>query len=546
MGRPRYPLFGSLVAVLGSCTVVILLSAWGSVASQSRFSDFLMQLAEACAGASAADPVCAIVEGLRRPVLEQGASMLMLQFLCMALLLVGMGLIAHHGYRLLVGRMDDAMALPGERTTETDIAPGCDEFDRVRSRLATLQARAAGLEAESAWHRRAGEEQGRRTAAAVRVGHEVARLINDSEFSEGGLVTALGVLGTASEASAVGLLLEPRVCRTLGLAERIASPVVPRMVSQLPPDHPPRPVVGRLVAGPGNAQTLMVPLTSGDVGVGTLLLEFGPEARVDETRIRLAETVARILALAIVSLSDGAENRRLALLEERSAIAAELHDSLAQSLGFMRIQLARLQRALYDQRLAAESEPGRIAGEIRQGLTAAYGEVRELISTFRARMDDRGLVEAIQHAIDTLGAQTGIVVTLTHDLGRCRLEVNEEFHVLQMIRESLSNIGRHSDASSAWVDMRYGPGHEFVVLIDDDGRGFGQVPAHLRPADPGSESADAGRMDPGHHGLSIMSERIASLGGTLEVAARPGGGTRVRLAFPPKRLPTEPDHGAPP
>ncbi|MBU3693514.1 MAG: histidine kinase [Rhodocyclaceae bacterium] len=542
--RARYPLFVALAGVLGGCAVAVLLSAWGSAALQNRFADFVAQLAEACAGAPDGAQVCPVVGAFQRTVLEQGASMLMLQFLCMGLLLVGIGSLGFHGYRLLVRRMDDAVKLPGGSDLEIDA--GRDEFDHVRARLATLHARAAGLEAESAWHRRASEAQARRAATVVRAGHEVARLINDSELSEGGLASALGVLAAASEARAVGLVLEPGVCRTLGLASTIAVPLAPMLAEQLPADHPPRPVVGRLLAGPDEVQTLLVPLTSGDIGVGTLLLEFAPEARLDDTRIRLAETVARILSLAIVSLSDSAENRRVALLEERSAIAAELHDSLAQSLGFMRIQLARLQRALHEQGRAADDEPGRIAAELRQGLAAAYGEVRELISTFRARLDGGGLLEAVQQALVALRTQTGITVSFDHALGRCRLEVNEEFHILQLIREALSNIGRHSCASAAWVDMRYGPGHEFVVVIDDDGRGLAAASSPADPADGMADRADGARADGGHHGLSIMRERIASLGGALEVIARPGGGTRVRLAFPPKRLPTEPDQGARP
>jgi two-component system nitrate/nitrite sensor histidine kinase NarX len=190
----------------------------------------------------------------------------------------------------------------------------------------------------------------------------------------------------------------------------------------------------------------------------------------------------------------------------------------------MRIQLSRLQRTLGSHSLANEGgdDPARIAAELKEGVDAAYGEVRELISTFRARMDGGGLIEAVSRAVEGFGAQTGIATTLTHDLGRCRLDVNEDFHILQVIRESLANVSRHSGARLAAVDLRYGPGHEFSVTVDDDGSGF-----------------SGGATDAGHYGLSIMRERTASLGGTLEVVARATGGTRVRLAFQPKRLPSE-------
>jgi len=521
----------ALAGVVGGCIAAALLSGWGSLAIHIEFNGYVDRLLDACLAAQESNAACQIAGAMRREFLERSAAMLMLQLLCVLLILVGLGLIAARGYHLLVRRMGAAVALTGQPVAPGEVAG--DEFERIRSRLATLHARAAGLEAETAWHRRVGEAQNQRQTTVTQVSHEVARLISDSELSAGSLRSALAVLGGACSARTVALALDARVSRTLGFAESIATHHQPLIAAQLPAEHPPREVSGRLVAGPGEFQTLLVPLCSGGVGVGTLIAEFEGTVRVDDAKVRLAETVARVAALALVGLSDSTESRRLALLEERSAIAAELHDSLAQSLGFMRIQLSRLQRQLDGQSPQPVSddagEAARIAAELKEGVNAAYGEVRELISTFRVKMDDGGLIEAVGRAIDGFGTQTGIATTLTHELGRCRLDVNEEFHILQVIRESLANVSRHSGAQLATVDLRYGPGHEFTVTVDDDGAGF---------------SGNA--TDTGHYGLSIMRERTASLGGTLEVVKRPTGGTRVRLAFQPKRLPSESEDTANP
>ncbi len=519
----------ALAGVVGGCAAAALLSGWGSIAIHVEFTGYVDRLLAVCLADQDNSAACQIAGSMRREFLERSAAMLMLQLLCVVLLLVGLGLIVARGYHLLVRRMGTALALSGPPGKAAETAG--DEFERVRSRLATLHARAAGLEAETAWHRRMGEAQNLRKTAATQVSHEVARLISDSELSAGGLRGALGVLGSACGARTVALVLDARVGRTLGFGESIATHHPPLIATQLPAEHPPREVSGRLVAGPGDFQTLLVPLCSSGVGVGTLVAEFAGTVRVDDAKVRLAETVARMVALALVGLSDSAESRRLALLEERSAIAAELHDSLAQSLGFMRIQLSRLQRNLDGQPPSSDGadDAVRIAAELREGVNAAYGEVRELISTFRARMDDGGLIEAVNRALEGFGTQAGIATRLEHDLGCCRLDVNEEFHILQVIRESLANISRHSGASLAAVELRYGPGHEFTVTVDDDGSGF-----------------KSGSTDAGHYGLSIMRERTASLGGTLEVVGRPSGGTRIRLAFQPKRLPSESEDTASP
>lgn len=512
----------ALAGIAGGCVAAAVLSGWGSLAIHVEFTDYVDRLLAVCLAKQDGGGACRIAGAMRREFLERSSAMLMLQLLSVLMLLVGLALIVTRGYHLLVQRMGAALTLTGQPGVAME--PSGDEFERVRARLATLHARSAGLEAEAAWHRRVGEAQSERQATVTQVSHEVARLIGDAELSAGSLRSALGVLGVACGARTVALMLDARVSRTLGFGECIATRHQPLIAAQLPAEHPPREVSGRLVAGPGEFQTLLVPLCSGGVGIGTLVAEFAGAVRVDDARVRLAETVARMVALALVGLSDSTESRRLALLEERSAIAAELHDSLAQSLGFMRIQLSRLQRKLDGLTPTSDGadDAARIAAELKEGVNAAYGEVRELISTFRARMDDGGLVEAVSRAIESFGTQTGIATTLGHDLGRCRLDVNEEFHVLQVIRESLANVSRHSGARRATVDLRYGPGHAFAVTVDDDGSGF-----------------KSSATDTGHYGLSIMRERTASLGGTLEVVARPTGGTRVSLAFRPKRLPSE-------
>lgn len=514
--RARRPLYRGLLAITAGCAIATLLALAGSLAMQDQLATLLAELAGSC-GQGGGGPACEALPGLQRDLLERAWAMLLLQALCALLVLVGLATLASQGYRVLVSRLESALrrAAPPDTATPSQ----GDEFERVATALATLGARHAGLEAEVAWQKRIGEEQVRRRTLSLQTAQEIADLFARTEASEWSLLEAMGMVEQALGAVTVAIALEPGSRQALESDAQIYTRQAPSFTAI---SSDPGGMLARLVPSPaaGGGPSLVVGMQCRGRAVGTLLVELQAGAQPDETQMRLAELFARIGAIAIAGLSDSAEERRGALLEERSAIAAELHDSLAQSLAFMKIQVARLQRSLDDGEPAAES--ARIAGELRTGLSTAYGEVRELIAAFRTRMSDAGLIASIEEAIEAVEAQSGIDVDLQHELGRCRLEINEQFHVLQVVRESLSNVARHSGATQARVSLRYGPSHQMEVAIEDDGKGM------KTPSDTNS-----------HYGLSIMQERAALLGGTLSLQARHGGGTRVELLFAPKRLPTE-------
>jgi two-component system nitrate/nitrite sensor histidine kinase NarX len=177
----------------------------------------------------------------------------------------------------------------------------------------------------------------------------------------------------------------------------------------------------------------------------------------------------------------------------------------------MKIQVARLQSK------GMEGSQGEVVQELREGLDNAYRELRELLTTFRVHMDLRGLGYAIQATIDEFCQRSQLEISFDNRLVNCRLTVNEEFHILHVVREALSNIVRHSGAKNVSILMLLKPTGEVELTIDDDGVGF----------TPASSTYD-------HHGQAIMKERAQTLGGEVEVMARRYGGTRVCLSFMPK------------
>jgi two-component system nitrate/nitrite sensor histidine kinase NarX len=209
------------------------------------------------------------------------------------------------------------------------------------------------------------------------------------------------------------------------------------------------------------------------------------------------------------------ESRRVALLEERAVIARELHDSLAQSLSYLKFQISRLQTNFGANLIEFGADT--IVADMRDGLDNAYRELRELLTTFRVQMDVRGLDHVLEQAIGEFSQRSSLNITLDNRLQECRLSVNEEFHILHVVREALSNIVRHSGAKKVTIALVLQSTGDVIVTVDDDGKGV-----------------TFDKSKPHHYGLVIMTERACCLGGTIEILPRRRGGTRVRLLFHPK------------
>lgn len=258
-------------------------------------------------------------------------------------------------------------------------------------------------------------------------------------------------------------------------------------------------------------QTLSVPVQELGEHYGVLLLE-APGIGLDDTaQVQLLETVARHIAATLRATRQEVSKRRLALLEERNVIARELHDSLAQQLSYLKIQVSRLQSALPEGQPAAVGE---ILGELREGLSSAYRELRELLTTFRITMAEDGLQPALERALREFGTRGNLVTVLDDRLDNHPLTPHQEIHVLQIVREALSNIVHHAHARTARVTLAHSAGR-VRIAIEDDGVGLSDNPERER-----------------HYGLTIMRERTRSLHGELHLERAAHGGTRVALDFP--------------
>ncbi|OIQ94627.1 nitrate/nitrite sensor protein NarX [mine drainage metagenome] len=262
------------------------------------------------------------------------------------------------------------------------------------------------------------------------------------------------------------------------------------------------------------AHTVSVPLTDGGRNYGVMPLQLPPGRELAPWQLQLLEAVGRHIGAALAMSQRNEERHRLALFEERSVIARELHDSLAQSLTYLKIQVTRLQALLGKSAPAAQT--GEVVGELKSGLNNAYRQLRELLTTFRLRIDGHGLNAALEETVREFTRHGNFAIRLDNRLLGIELASNEEIHVLQVIREALANVLHHARAASAEVSLERLENNRVRVRVDDDGAGIaeGQSPLH-------------------HFGLKIMHDRAHSLHGELTVERRETGGTRVELAFDP-------------
>jgi two-component system nitrate/nitrite sensor histidine kinase NarX len=249
---------------------------------------------------------------------------------------------------------------------------------------------------------------------------------------------------------------------------------------------------------------------------GVLVVRTDTGHPLAEWQQQLLSTVADQLAIALSLKSEAEQSRRLALMQERTVIARELHDSLAQALSYLKIQVSRLNKAISTDDKASMQD---VSAELKHGLDAAYRQLRELLTTFRLKVDGGGLQQALQLTATQLSEQSGMQFVLDYQLTNTPLQPQEEIHLLQIVREASQNAVHHSQGSEVNIRLLQQPGQAIELAIEDNGVGIAQHAEKLN-----------------HYGLAIMQERSKQLGGAIQIRRREQGGTGVYFSFTPEYL----------
>jgi two-component system nitrate/nitrite sensor histidine kinase NarX len=266
-----------------------------------------------------------------------------------------------------------------------------------------------------------------------------------------------------------------------------------------------------------NIEMLAIPLQHRGKTLGVYNLFVRRENHKEmEGEHELLVSIGQHLGMAIEKASVEDDARLVSIIKERTRMAHELHDSLAQTLASLRYKIRLFDETMNvgDESVIWEELEG-----LENGIDDAYLELRSLITHFRAPVDGKGVVRSVERVIERFRRDTKMDVFFYHNWELGELARDMELEVVRIVQEALANIRKHSQAETVRVLMRSSPEGDCSVLIEDDGIGITEE-SH-QPDEAAGE----------HIGLSIMQERAERLNGELHFESEQDEGTLVQLSF---------------
>ena len=476
-----------------------------------------------------------LVTAIERQLSRLTAVLNLFQFVMMVLAIAGAIMMLYIGYLYVINPLDN-LQQGLQRIQRGDFAARIDpvtddEFGHVargfNGMAHELQTLYTGLEAQVQAKTRDIEAQRARLQTLYEISGFTARASTVGELSQGFaqrvrvIMNADGVaLRWSDEASQRYLLLAsdclpaiiqdeerslvPGSCYCGNLQREPHPRVIPIVDSG---DRPPSPCVR---AGYETMISVPVLLQQRTLGEINLFYRSAAQPRADE--MELLEALGSHLANGLESLRAAALEREAAVGEERALLARELHDSIAQSLAFLKIQVQLLRSA--EQR----GQPADVAlalDELDTGLRESINDVRELLMHFRTRTNTQDFETALQETIQKFRHQTNLATHLSVEGDGLPLPADVQVQVLHIVQEALSNARKHARARRVDLSVRKDP--YWCIEIADDGVGF---------------DANATDRSSTHVGLKIMRERAQRIGAQVSLQSDPGKGTRVLLQLP--------------
>lgn len=257
-------------------------------------------------------------------------------------------------------------------------------------------------------------------------------------------------------------------------------------------------------------QTLQWDLSDNMHRYGVIIGEIEQKKPFSDEKNRLVLMLAKQISGMLTMEQQIEQQQQLLIMDERAAIARELHDSIAQSLSCLKMQISYLQ-------MQPEPLPEttlHLLNEMRTEINTAYSQLRELLTTFRLKLTESGLLPSLKSTLGEFSGRIGFNIQLNYEIPAKSISPHQSIHIIQIIREALSNILKHANATWAKVSLSQNRG-TVTVTIDDNGNGIDDNPNKLN-----------------HYGLIIMRERALSLNGECYITQRAEGGTEVKVTFP--------------
>ena len=256
-----------------------------------------------------------------------------------------------------------------------------------------------------------------------------------------------------------------------------------------------------------------MPVVAGSRVLAVLNLESRQLGAFTDEGVAVLETAADVLASAIENARLYQRAQEAAVLEERSRLARDLHDSISQQLFSMTLtaQAARVQLDKNPARTAAQLE------RLQETAAASLAEMRALIFQLRPpALSEQGLVGALQQHVTALSRREGLTMNFEIN-GEERFARGAEQAIYRIAQEALNNVVKHAGACHVAITLDLEP-EQVRLVVRDDGAGF---------------DLDLLELSLGRHlGLTSMRERAAELGGNFELVSQPGRGTEIVVVVP--------------
>ena len=246
---------------------------------------------------------------------------------------------------------------------------------------------------------------------------------------------------------------------------------------------------------------------------GILLATLPAGRHLSHDQQQLVDTLVEQLTATLALDRHQEKQQQLIVMEERATIARELHDSIAQSLSCMKMQVSCLQ--MQDEGMPESSK--QLLSQIRNELNTSWIQLRELLTTFRLQLTEPGLRPALESSCQEFSARLGFPVKLDYQLPPRFVPSHQAIHLLQIAREALSNVLKHAEATAVTVTVSC-QDNQVKLRVQDNGRG---VPENAERTN--------------HYGLIIMRDRAQSLRGDCQVRRGESGGTEVVVTFIPEK-----------
>jgi len=273
-------------------------------------------------------------------------------------------------------------------------------------------------------------------------------------------------------------------------------------------------IKGTQRAAASSGALLVTPLHLVDAPpLGALAVGGYPPVEFTRRHVDLLQVIAGQMALVLQNASLVAELEYHTVREERARLAREIHDGLAQTLGFLKLQAAQMRTYLRrgDTRKLEEA-----LDLWYRTVSEAYLDVREAIDGLRLASSEGGAASWIAQTLAEFGENAGIAVEAENLSLLDAFPPEVQAQLLRIVQESLTNVRKHAQASRVQVRARRLEGREILLEIRDDGRGFA-------PQDVAA---------PSRHGLEGMRERAEMLGAEFQIVSRTGRGTRIQVRLP--------------